>query len=120
MRPNKSLKKNHQSNSLNWNKGSADKQSDTVKHPSAVGLDLRTRTKCWILSDYYYFFFMYADPDKVGSELGNGLTQWRLNEQLFPCPVCGKVFGRQQTLSRHLSLHTGENSCSQTTFDQFG
>uniref|UniRef100_A0A9J7X0S2 Zinc finger protein 827 n=2 Tax=Cyprinus carpio carpio TaxID=630221 RepID=A0A9J7X0S2_CYPCA len=48
------------------------------------------------------------DPEKVSSEPGNGLTQWRLNEQLFPCPVCGKVFGRQQTLSRHLSLHTEE------------
>uniref|UniRef100_A0A8C2YZN8 Zinc finger protein 827 n=1 Tax=Cyclopterus lumpus TaxID=8103 RepID=A0A8C2YZN8_CYCLU len=41
-------------------------------------------------------------------EPGNGIAPWRLNEQLFPCPVCGKVFGRQQTLSRHLSLHTDE------------
>uniref|UniRef100_A0A3P8UDV5 Zinc finger protein 827 n=1 Tax=Cynoglossus semilaevis TaxID=244447 RepID=A0A3P8UDV5_CYNSE len=41
-------------------------------------------------------------------EPGNGIAQWRLNEQLFPCPVCGKVFGRQQTLSRHLALHTEE------------
>uniref|UniRef100_A0A672KNH4 Zinc finger protein 827-like n=1 Tax=Sinocyclocheilus grahami TaxID=75366 RepID=A0A672KNH4_SINGR len=48
------------------------------------------------------------DPEKVSSEPGNGLAQWRLNEQLFPCPICGKVFGRQQTLSRHLSLHTEE------------
>lgn len=51
-----------------------------------------------------------ADPEseKDDGEPGNGIAQWRLNEQLFPCPVCGKVFGRQQTLSRHLSLHTGE------------
>ncbi|XP_051560343.1 zinc finger protein 827-like isoform X5 [Myxocyprinus asiaticus] len=46
------------------------------------------------------------DPEKVSGEPGNGLAHWRLNEQLFPCPICGKVFGRQQTLSRHLSLHT--------------
>uniref|UniRef100_A0A3Q3FZ13 Zinc finger protein 827 n=1 Tax=Labrus bergylta TaxID=56723 RepID=A0A3Q3FZ13_9LABR len=45
---------------------------------------------------------------KDDGEPGNGIAQWRLNEQLFPCPVCGKVFGRQQTLSRHLSLHTEE------------
>lgn len=62
------------------------------------------------------FFFMCPDPEKVSSEPGNGLAQWRLNEQLFPCPVCGKVFGRQQTLSRHLSLHTGENTCWLTTY----
>ncbi|XP_051982147.1 zinc finger protein 827-like isoform X2 [Xyrauchen texanus] len=48
------------------------------------------------------------DSEKLSGEPGNGLTQWRLNEQLFPCPICGKVFGRQQTLSRHLSLHTDE------------
>ncbi|XP_047434227.1 zinc finger protein 827 isoform X2 [Mugil cephalus] len=54
----------------------------------------------------------FHDSEKDDSELGNGIAQWRLNEQLFPCPVCGKVFGRQQTLSRHLSLHTGLNSRS--------
>ncbi|XP_051558833.1 zinc finger protein 827-like isoform X2 [Myxocyprinus asiaticus] len=48
------------------------------------------------------------DSEKLSGEPGNGLTQWRLNEQLFPCPICSKVFGRQQTLSRHLSLHTDE------------
>ncbi|TRY54790.1 hypothetical protein DNTS_001761 [Danionella cerebrum] len=48
------------------------------------------------------------DPEKLSSEPGNGLAQWKLSEQLYPCPVCGKVFGRQQTLSRHLSLHTEE------------
>ncbi|XP_022540186.2 zinc finger protein 827 [Astyanax mexicanus] len=48
------------------------------------------------------------DSEKALGEAGNGLAQWRINEQLFPCPVCGKVFGRQQTLSRHLSLHTEE------------
>ncbi|KAM6972400.1 zinc finger protein 827 isoform 1-T1 [Aplochiton taeniatus] len=46
------------------------------------------------------------DAEKGGGEPVNGLTQWRLSEQLYPCPVCGKVFGRQQTLSRHMSLHT--------------
>ncbi|XP_040927800.1 zinc finger protein 827 isoform X2 [Betta splendens] len=46
------------------------------------------------------------DSEKDDGEPGNGIAQWRLNEQLFPCPVCGKVFGRQQTLSRHLALHT--------------
>uniref|UniRef100_A0A3Q4GRV5 Zinc finger protein 827 n=1 Tax=Neolamprologus brichardi TaxID=32507 RepID=A0A3Q4GRV5_NEOBR len=46
------------------------------------------------------------NSEKDDGELGNGIAQWRLNEQLFPCPICGKVFGRQQTLSRHLSLHT--------------
>ncbi|XP_037394376.1 zinc finger protein 827 isoform X1 [Pygocentrus nattereri] len=48
------------------------------------------------------------DSEKALGEAGNGLAQWRINEQLFPCSVCGKVFGRQQTLSRHLSLHTEE------------
>uniref|UniRef100_A0AAV2LN25 Zinc finger protein 827 n=1 Tax=Knipowitschia caucasica TaxID=637954 RepID=A0AAV2LN25_KNICA len=46
--------------------------------------------------------------EKDHGEPGNGISQWRLNEQLFPCPICGKVFGRQQTLSRHLALHTEE------------
>uniref|UniRef100_A0A3Q0SEZ0 Zinc finger protein 827 n=1 Tax=Amphilophus citrinellus TaxID=61819 RepID=A0A3Q0SEZ0_AMPCI len=50
----------------------------------------------------------FNDSEKDDGEPGNGIAQWRLNEQLFPCPVCGKVFGRQQTLSRHLSLHTEE------------
>ncbi|XP_074542513.1 zinc finger protein 827 isoform X2 [Halichoeres trimaculatus] len=50
----------------------------------------------------------FHDSEKEDGEPGNGIAQWRLNEQLFPCPVCGKVFGRQQTLSRHLSLHTEE------------
>ncbi|CAB1416341.1 unnamed protein product [Pleuronectes platessa] len=51
---------------------------------------------------------VFHDSEKDDGEPGNGIAQWRLNEQLFPCPVCGKVFGRQQTLSRHLSLHTEE------------
>ncbi|KAM3623538.1 uncharacterized protein V6R79_012279 [Siganus canaliculatus] len=50
----------------------------------------------------------FQDSEKEDGEPGNGIAPWRLNEQLFPCPVCGKVFGRQQTLSRHLSLHTEE------------
>lgn len=48
------------------------------------------------------------DPEKGAGEAGNGVAEWRLSEQLYPCPVCGKVFGRQQTLSRHLALHTEE------------
>nr|XP_040042255.1 LOW QUALITY PROTEIN: zinc finger protein 827 [Gasterosteus aculeatus aculeatus] len=51
---------------------------------------------------------LFHDSEKDDGEPGNGVAPWRLNEQLFPCPVCGKVFGRQQTLSRHLSLHTDE------------
>ena len=49
------------------------------------------------------------DTEKLVLEAGNGLPSWKFNDQLFPCDVCGKVFGRQQTLSRHLSLHTGES-----------
>ncbi|XP_048826480.1 zinc finger protein 827-like isoform X2 [Brienomyrus brachyistius] len=45
---------------------------------------------------------------KLTGEAGNGASLWRANEQLYPCPVCGKVFGRRQTLSRHLSQHIGE------------
>ncbi|XP_045062292.1 zinc finger protein 827 isoform X3 [Coregonus clupeaformis] len=50
------------------------------------------------------------DPEKVGGEPGgNGMSQGILSsQQLYPCPVCGKVFGRQQTLSRHLALHTAK------------
>uniref|UniRef100_A0A8C5A1X2 Zinc finger protein 827 n=1 Tax=Gadus morhua TaxID=8049 RepID=A0A8C5A1X2_GADMO len=50
----------------------------------------------------------FHDSEKCVGEQGNGIAQWGLNEQLFPCPVCGKVFGRQQTLSRHMSLHTAK------------
>ncbi|XP_028609223.1 zinc finger protein 827 isoform X2 [Grammomys surdaster] len=46
------------------------------------------------------------ETEKIVLEAGNGLPSWKFNDQLFPCDVCGKVFGRQQTLSRHLSLHT--------------
>ncbi|XP_012884952.1 PREDICTED: zinc finger protein 827 [Dipodomys ordii] len=48
------------------------------------------------------------ETEKIVLEAGNGLPSWKFNDQLFPCDVCGKVFGRQQTLSRHLSLHTEE------------
>uniref|UniRef100_A0A8C7I253 Zinc finger protein 827 n=1 Tax=Oncorhynchus kisutch TaxID=8019 RepID=A0A8C7I253_ONCKI len=54
--------------------------------------------------------FQLSDPEKdTGEPGGNGMSQGILSsQQLHPCPVCGKVFGRQQTLSRHLSLHTEE------------
>ncbi|XP_044156376.1 zinc finger protein 827 isoform X2 [Bufo gargarizans] len=48
------------------------------------------------------------DTEILGLDAGSGIAAWKLNEQLFPCDVCGKVFGRQQTLSRHLLLHTEE------------
>uniref|UniRef100_A0A8C5LUM3 Zinc finger protein 827 n=1 Tax=Leptobrachium leishanense TaxID=445787 RepID=A0A8C5LUM3_9ANUR len=48
------------------------------------------------------------DSESSGLDAGSGMTNWKYNEQLFPCDVCGKVFGRQQTLSRHLLLHTEE------------
>ncbi|XP_060249190.1 zinc finger protein 827 isoform X2 [Meriones unguiculatus] len=48
------------------------------------------------------------ETEKIVLEAGNGLPSWKFSDQLFPCDVCGKVFGRQQTLSRHLSLHTEE------------
>lgn len=54
------------------------------------------------------FVFFGIETEKLGLEVGNGLPSWKFNDQLFPCDVCGKVFGRQQTLSRHLSLHTGK------------
>lgn len=54
------------------------------------------------------FMFFGMETEKLGLEVGNGLPSWKCNDQLFPCDVCGKVFGRQQTLSRHLSLHTGK------------
>ncbi|XP_075470195.1 zinc finger protein 827 isoform X2 [Ascaphus truei] len=47
-----------------------------------------------------------SDTESLGLDAGSGFAAWKLNEQLFPCNVCGKVFGRQQTLSRHLLLHT--------------
>ncbi|MEE6461363.1 hypothetical protein FKM82_001273 [Ascaphus truei] len=49
-----------------------------------------------------------SDTESLGLDAGSGFSAWKLNEQLFPCNVCGKVFGRQQTLSRHLLLHTEE------------
>ncbi|KAB0359962.1 hypothetical protein FD754_004118, partial [Muntiacus muntjak] len=51
---------------------------------------------------------LLTETEKIVLEAGNGLPSWKFNDQLFPCDVCGKVFGRQQTLSRHLSLHTEE------------
>ncbi|OCT99737.1 zinc finger protein 827 [Xenopus laevis] len=48
------------------------------------------------------------DSEPLGLDTSSGITAWKLSEQLFPCDVCGKVFGRQQTLSRHLLLHTEE------------
>ncbi|KAM4809122.1 zinc finger protein 827 [Rhinophrynus dorsalis] len=49
-----------------------------------------------------------TDSEALGLDTSSGLAAWKLNEQLFPCDICGKVFGRQQTLSRHLLLHTEE------------
>ncbi|XP_072352227.1 zinc finger protein 827 isoform X4 [Scyliorhinus torazame] len=48
------------------------------------------------------------EAGKLTVESGTITPPWKFCEQLFPCKVCGKVFGRQQTLSRHLSLHTEE------------
>ncbi|XP_051894312.1 zinc finger protein 827 isoform X3 [Pristis pectinata] len=48
------------------------------------------------------------ESGKLPIETGTVNPPWKFCEQLFPCKVCGKVFGRQQTLSRHLSLHTDE------------
>ncbi|RMC13685.1 hypothetical protein DUI87_08763 [Hirundo rustica rustica] len=63
-----------------------------------------------IYSGFNLFFSksIHSETEKLGLEVGNGLPSWKFNDQLFPCDVCGKVFGRQQTLSRHLSLHTEE------------
>ncbi|KAG9344039.1 hypothetical protein JZ751_012515 [Albula glossodonta] len=41
------------------------------------------------------------------ADVGDRTAPWRGGEQLYPCGVCGKVFGRQQTLTHHLSVHTG-------------
>lgn len=58
---------------------------------------------------YDFLFMLFGiESEKLGLEVGNGLPSWKFNDQLFPCDVCGKVFGRQQTLSRHLLLHTGK------------
>ncbi|XP_072112123.1 zinc finger protein 827 isoform X1 [Mobula birostris] len=48
------------------------------------------------------------ESGKLPTESGTVNPPWKFCEQVFPCKVCGKVFGRQQTLSRHLSLHTEE------------
>ncbi|XP_072899051.1 zinc finger protein 827 isoform X4 [Hemitrygon akajei] len=48
------------------------------------------------------------ESGKLPIESGTVNPPWKFCEQIFPCKVCGKVFGRQQTLSRHLSLHTEE------------
>uniref|UniRef100_A0A3B5LRL0 Zinc finger protein 827 n=1 Tax=Xiphophorus couchianus TaxID=32473 RepID=A0A3B5LRL0_9TELE len=76
-------------------------------------LPLRTQTlsfldECFRQSPFNSRSKSSSPAEKDDGEPGNGLAQWKLHEQLFPCSVCGKVFGRQQTLSRHLSLHTEE------------
>ncbi|XP_059820974.1 zinc finger protein 827 isoform X3 [Hypanus sabinus] len=48
------------------------------------------------------------ESGKLPIESGTVNPPWKFCEQVFPCKVCGKVFGRQQTLSRHLSLHTDD------------
>ncbi|XP_036372403.1 zinc finger protein 827-like isoform X2 [Megalops cyprinoides] len=48
------------------------------------------------------------DSGSAGSDAGDQAARRTLEEQLYPCSVCGKVFGTQQTLRRHLSLHTEE------------
>ncbi|XP_072899050.1 zinc finger protein 827 isoform X3 [Hemitrygon akajei] len=48
------------------------------------------------------------ESGKLPIESGTVNPPWKFCEQIFPCKVCGKVFGRQQTLSRHLSLHTDD------------
>lgn len=73
-------------------------------------LSISVQTEVSFLFLCILFFLWVTDSEEDDGELGNGIAQWRLKEQLFPCPVCGKVFGRQQTLSRHLSLHTGERA----------
>lgn len=76
-------------------------------------------SKTEVLFSFLFFFLCVIDSEEDDREPGNGIAQWRLNEQLFPCPVCGKVFGRQQTLSRHLSLHTGERARQHACWRRF-
>ncbi|XP_078068355.1 zinc finger protein 827 isoform X5 [Mustelus asterias] len=51
---------------------------------------------------------LLQEAGKLTVESGTITPPWKFCEQLFPCKVCGKAFGRHQTLSRHLSLHTEE------------
>ncbi|KAI1887433.1 hypothetical protein AGOR_G00190240 [Albula goreensis] len=48
------------------------------------------------------------DSGQTEADVGDRTAPWRGGEQLYPCGVCGKVFGRQQTLTHHLSVHTEE------------
>ncbi|XP_064191369.1 zinc finger protein 827-like [Anguilla rostrata] len=51
---------------------------------------------------------MLHDSGHSEADGGGRTAPWRRQEQLHPCGVCGKVFGSQQTLTRHLSVHTEE------------
>ncbi|KAL6083878.1 hypothetical protein STEG23_031743, partial [Scotinomys teguina] len=80
------------------------------------GVPLRLVLNSWLcfclslasIVDMRHLVSSLYETEKIVLEAGNGLPSWKFNDQLFPCDVCGKVFGRQQTLSRHLSLHTEE------------
>lgn len=72
-----------------------------------------------LILELYFLLFWGLETEKIGLEAGNGLPSWKFNDQLFPCDVCGKVFGRQQTLSRHLSLHTGNTFFLNSSVGQF-
>ncbi|KAJ8281117.1 hypothetical protein GJAV_G00063730 [Gymnothorax javanicus] len=51
---------------------------------------------------------MLHDSGESGADKSAKMAAWRKEEPLYPCGVCGKVFGSQQTLSHHLSVHTEE------------
>ncbi|MBZ3870489.1 Zinc finger protein 827 [Sciurus carolinensis] len=78
---------------------------DTLKPQEGKGNVLRRDMSVKAASE---LLMKLSETEKIVLEAGNGLPSWKFNDQLFPCDVCGKVFGRQQTLSRHLSLHTEE------------
>ncbi|KAK2116282.1 hypothetical protein P7K49_006908 [Saguinus oedipus] len=78
--------------------------------PASLRLQVFIPLSCSTTSVAVIIFQASGETEKIVLEAGNGLPSWKFNDQLFPCDVCGKVFGRQQTLSRHLSLHTGNTT----------